>query len=67
MSPPAIRVLLIGLAVYLMIKSATAPKRGAFLTLFGNIRRETQPRAFAICQVVGFALAAVTFLSAFYY
>jgi hypothetical protein len=62
-SPATIRVLLLAAALYLVIKTVTAPKRGTFLTLFGNIRRDTQPRAFMVCLVAGYALACLVLLA----
>ena len=62
MSPTTIRVLLVAAAVYMIWKTATAPRRGAFLTLFGNIRPD-QPRAFRVCLIAGYALAAILLLA----
>lgn len=59
-----VRLLLVATAIYIAFKSATAPKRGTFLTLFGNVRRDSQPRAFLVCLVAGYALSAVLILAA---
>jgi hypothetical protein len=46
-------------------KTATAPRRGAFLTLFGNVRPD-QPRAFRACLIGGYSLAIVLLLAALF-
>lgn len=63
-SVTVVRLLLVAAGIYIAFKSATAPKRGTFLTLFGNVRRTSQPRAFLICLVAGYALSAVIILGA---
>lgn len=65
MSATAIRILLGLCAVYMVWKTATAPKRGAFLTLFGNVRPD-QPRAFRACLIGGYGLAVVLLLAAIF-
>jgi hypothetical protein len=50
----------------MVLKTATAPRRGRFLTAFGNINRETQPGAFRICLIGGYALAVTLALIATY-
>lgn len=64
MSPVVLRYGLIAFAIYMVLKTATAPKRGAFLTLFGNIRPETNPIGFKVCLIAGYALAVVMLLAA---
>lgn len=63
MNPTVIRFFLALFGAYMIWKTATAPRRGAFLTLFGNIRPD-QPRAFRTCLIAGYALAAVLLLLA---
>jgi hypothetical protein len=64
MSADTVRVLLVLVAIYMIFKTATAPKRGTFLTLFGNIQSDTQPQAFKACLIGGYLLAATLFLAA---
>lgn len=66
MSHDTIRLLLIMLALYLIFKTVSAPKRGSFLTLFGNVRRETQPSGFLVCLIAGYALATIILLAAIF-
>jgi hypothetical protein len=65
-TPDTIRLLLVAAAVYIVFKTATAPRRGKFLTVFGNIRPEIRPRAFRACLLGGYALAAVLLLYAIF-
>lgn len=64
MNLDTIRILLAVAAAYMIWKTASAPKRGTFLTLFGNIRRESQPGAFRACLIAGYALAVTLLLAA---
>ena len=66
MNVSTIRALLAVAAVYMVIKTASAPRRGTFFTLFGNIRREAKPRAFIACLAAGYALAGVALLAALF-
>ena len=66
MDQNTLRLLLLAFAFYTILKTAAAPKRGSFLTLFGNIGRHTQPQAFRACSIAGYALAAVMLLAALF-
>ena len=66
MNQTTIRLLLGAFAFYMFLKTATAPKRGRFLTLLGNIGRDTQPKAFRVCLIVGYVLGAFMLLAAIF-
>jgi hypothetical protein len=65
-NPNTVSVLLIAFAAYMLLKTATAPKRGTFLTALGNIRRDAQPRAFTACLIGGYALAVTAVMAAIF-
>jgi hypothetical protein len=50
----------------MILKTATAPKRGSFLTLFGNIGRDTQPKYFRACLIAGYAFAGFMLFAAIF-
>lgn len=58
MNTDTVRILMIAIALYMVLKTITAPRRGTFLTALGNISRAEQPRAFAACLIAGWTLAA---------
>ena len=66
MNPDTIRILLAIVAAYMIWKTASAPKRGTFLTLFGNIGCQSQPRASRACLIAGYTLAAALLLAAIF-
>jgi hypothetical protein len=61
-----VRLLLGAFAFYMFLKTATAPKRGRFLTLFGNIGRDAQPKAFRACLIAGYVFGAFMLLAAIF-
>lgn len=66
MNPDTVRIILTGTAAYMLWKTASAPKRGTFLTLFGNIRRESRPGVFRVCLIAGYNLAVALLLAAIF-
>lgn len=66
MNPDVLRYLLIAFAVYMVLKTATAKRRGSFPTLFGNIRPEENPNGFRVCLIGGYALACLLLLAAIF-
>ncbi len=66
MNTDTVRILMIAIALYMVLKTITAPRRGTFLTAPGNISRAEQPRAFAACLIAGWTLAAAFLIAALY-
>jgi hypothetical protein len=63
-SADTVRLFLSVAGAYMIYKTLSAPKRGTFLTLVGNISRDKQPRTFGVCIVAGWALAIVFLFAA---
>ena len=66
MTPSTIRTFLVFFTVLVAFKVATAPKRGKWLTLFGNVNRADQPRMFWLCMIAGIVIAVASGLAAIY-
>lgn len=66
MNPDVVRYLLIAFAIYMVLKTSTAKRRGSFLTIFGNIRPEENPNGFRACLIGGYALASALLLAAIF-
>ena len=64
MHPDVVRYLLIAFAIYMVLKTATAKRRGSFLTVFGNIRPGENPAGFMACLIGGYALALILLVAA---
>ena len=64
MNSTIVRLLIAAIGIYAVIKTATAPSRGRFLTLFGNVERTRRPRAFLVCLIAGYVLSAALLLAA---
>jgi hypothetical protein len=65
-NPVVVRIILAVFAAYMIWKTASALKRGTFLTLFGSIDRNNHPRAFRACLAGGYALAVALLLMAMF-
>jgi len=54
-----VRVFLFVLALGVTLKLVVAPRRRKWLTLFGNVSRDEQPRMFWFCMTVGVFIVIV--------